>query len=150
MGFEAQTDAQIAILNGDYRTAAACFADAMNLGRKSALTLHELEVPDSDKDLQWLIDVCCESATVNLFHLQDTAQARKDAWAACLFSKYTQRTPLELMKAVCIKDDDLMGELQACQQLLDLEELAKEDEEREVISDRLKEIEVQLESKMKQ
>ena len=150
MGYEAQTDAQIAILKGDYPAAASSFADALNFGRKSALTLHEMEAEDSDKALQWLIDLCCESATIHLFHLDDAAQARKDAWAACLFSQYTQRTPLELMKAVCINQDDLLGEMQACQQLLDLEELVKEDEEREVISDRLAEIKAQLDSQMEQ
>ena len=154
MGYQAAEEARQARQAQDYAAAAASLTDALNLGRKPALTLHEMNNDDNqgNEALQWLIQVCCESAELNLEHLNNDNQARSDAWAACLFSQYTQCKPLLLMKAVCVKQDDLLGELQACKQLLNLsnEELSPESAERQAIADRLAEIEKQLAPKLKQ
>ena len=160
MGYDATAEARQAMEQQDYTTAAASLTDALNLGRKPALALHEIMSNDSDNKidndgeaLTWLVDVCCSLAELNLHHLNNAMQARADAWAACLFSEYTQRRPLELMKAVCVQQEDLLGELQACKQLLNLpkkEFLSPESDERQAIVDRLVEIEKQLAPKLKQ
>lgn len=161
MGYDAANDARRAVRQGDYAAAARDYANALALGRKPALTLHEQKVHhdhdenENDKDdqnedtLAWLIDVCCESAALHLNHLDQADQARSDAWAACVFSQYKQRKPLEIMRAVCMRQQDLIGELQVCQQLLS--NLPAQDElqtpERQEIVARLATIEQQLENK---
>jgi hypothetical protein len=96
--------------------------------------------------LKWLIGVSCDSALLNLKQLEDIDSARADAWAACLFSQYRLRRPIECMIQVCRQGNDLFGEFQACQQMLNLpvEELPGDDDARQALSNRLKELELLL------
>ena len=57
------------------------------------------------------------------------------------------------MKEVCMQQDDLLGELQVCKQLLNLQSPQEalsddDDDERQAIANRLAEIETQLALKM--
>jgi hypothetical protein len=149
-GFDAAQEARSLVEEKQYTKAARSFADALNLGRKAALELQELDMPEDSGDpglqreaLDWLITVCCDSALLNLKQLEDLDSARGDAWAACVFSQYRLRQPLECMMQVCRQGNDLFGEFQACQQMLNLpvEELSVDDDERKLLSNRLKELE---------
>jgi len=145
MGYAATEEAKALLQDEKYSDAALCFADALNLGRKPALALQEIQADGNEEALVWLIDICCESALLNLNHLDNLDQARSDAWAACVFSQYGNHKPLECMKLVCVKQKDLMGELQACNQLLSLSNGELSDErERAIITSRLLEIEQEL------
>lgn len=149
-GYDAADEARNFLAEEQYKEAAQSFADAFNLGRKPALALQELDYASDlqQESLQWLIDVCCESSLLHLDHLKDADSARADAWAACVFSQYQSRKPLECMMKVCQEGEDLFGEFQTCQQMLSLpEEELNDKEAREAIAKRLKEIEVGLSNK---
>lgn len=158
MGYEAADEARSLLEDKQYQQASSAFMDALNLGRKPALALQEFNIEAKDEEnnnnnlqeeaLQWLINVCCESAQLNLNHLDNLDNARKDAWAACVFSQYQNLEPLQCMQQVCQQGKDLMGEFQACQQLLNLsfEEFDSKDPKRETLSNRIEELEQMLRS----
>ncbi|CAB9506304.1 expressed unknown protein [Seminavis robusta] len=146
IGYDAAAEATSFLEDQEYEKASRSFADALNLGRKPALKLQELDDEETKQEaLQWLIDVCCDSALLHLVHLEDLDSARKDAFAALVFSQYEQLKPLQCMIKVCEKGDDLFGEFQALQRVLQLPtEEMEDDDQRKAISDRLEEIEALL------
>ena len=146
-GYEAADEARSFLQEKKYQEAAASFADALNLGRKPAIELQELDdLPElRDESLQWLIDVCCESSSLQLNHLEDLDAARADAWAACVFSKYQAKRPLDCMMKVCKEGKDLFGEFQTCKQMLDLPRQELGDKAaRAEITQRIEQIEQEL------
>ena len=150
MSYEATDEARGLVVDQKYTEASQAYADALNLGRKSALVFQELpeDTEDRSQALQWLVDVFCESCRLNLDHLENVATARADAWAACMFSQYQTMEPLMCMKRVCARDEDWIGELQMCQSLLKLpQEESPQKAEREQISNRLKELDQLLSQK---
>lgn len=151
MSYEATDEARGLVANQKYTEASQAYADALNLGRKSALAWQEIPEDDTEhrsRALQWLVDVFCESCRLNLDHLDNVATARADAWAACMFSQYQWMEPLLCMKQVCAQDEDWIGELQMCQSLLKLPpEESPPAAEREQISNRLKELDQLLSQK---
>ena len=150
MAFDAASEARDFLAKDKYDEAAQSFGDALNLGRKPVLTMQELEndivdEEDQKEALDWLIDICCESSILNLNHLEKIDQARSDAWAACMFSQYGKWKPLNCMRLVCVRQNDSIGELQACKQLLDLpKEESPDKSEREAVSKRLNQLEEML------
>ena len=158
MGYDGTEEARGLVAQEKYAQASRTYADALNLGRKSALAWQEIMIPSSEDDdnnntendqdrqqaLQWLVEVFCESCRLNMDHLGDLATARADAWAACMFSQYQWRQPLECMKQVCERDEDWLGELQMCQSLLQLEEDELSEEQRDQLSQRRKELDQKL------
>jgi len=153
MGYEAADEARSLMQDKQYKQASSAFMDALNLGRKPTLALQEIDIENKDDNLQqealqWLINVCCESAQLNLNHLDNLDNARRDAWAACNFSKYQKLEPLQCMQKLCQQGNDLIGEFQACQQLLNLpfQEFESNDPERERLSKRIEELEKMLRS----
>jgi hypothetical protein len=149
-GKDAAQEARDFLQDKQYKQAAAAFADALNLGRKPALTLQEIDdipPPLQQESLDWLIEVCCESSLLQLNHLDNLDAARADAWAACVFSKYQTKKPLDCMMQVCKQGKDLFGEFQTCKQLLDLpQQEFNDDQLRTKIGQRIQEIEQQLSS----
>ena len=150
MSYEATDEARGLVADQKYTEASHAYADALNLGRKSALAFQEIpeDTDHRSQALQWLVDVFCESCRLNLDHLDNVATARADAWAACMFSQYQLMAPLMCMKQVCAQDEDWIGELQMCQSLLKLPpEESPQAAEREQISNRLKELDQLLSQK---
>ena len=114
--------------------------------RNEKLSILQLQ----EESLQWLVDVCCDSSMIKLERLNDKDGARSDAWAACVFSKYQWKRPLDCMLKVCQQGEepDLIGEYQTCKQLLALPAAEfgsdEADAKKEAIEQRLNEIDKEL------
>jgi len=153
MALEVTQEAKALVAAKRYQDAVTTYADALNLGRKSAIALQEL--PEcSDTNLQassllWLVEVCCQSSELQLEHLRNLDGARSDAWAACVFSKYRQVEPLECMRKVCRAGEDAIGEYQAIQRLLELGEKSttRGDDRQDELNSRLAELKQQLDNR---
>lgn len=102
------------------------FMSGIVIGRSIVQKLQENklqgnDIDDNDDDpdlaLDWLV-----SCYIELFNsrvkLNDWETARKDAWAACMYSMYTNIEALECMLTVCTNTNDSIGELQTLKQIL--------------------------------
>jgi len=150
MALEATQEAKALVAAKKYQDAVTAYADALNLGRKSAIALQECNDTNLQaSSLSWLVEVCSQSSQLQLEHLQNLDGARSDAWAACVFSKYRQVEPLECMRKVCRAGEDAIGEYQAIQQLLELVDKTStnHDERQDELNSRLAELKQQLDNR---
>lgn len=154
--FAQEASAQAAELasEGCHEEAAPHFEDALTLGRKAALKLHEEGGEKGTGALDWLIGVFRASAT-NRLRLHDVDGARRDAWAACVFSQSANVAALECLAEVCEASDDIIGHCQALKQILELQPVdeggigSEEAERRLSIQRRIAELEDMLKDMLK-
>mmetsp|Transcript_28737 Transcript_28737/g.44159 ORF Transcript_28737/g.44159 Transcript_28737/m.44159 type:complete len:211 (+) Transcript_28737:121-753(+) len=117
-----------------YQDAIRLYEEAIMLGRKPAVALYELEQEQDESDsndsldestssrtLEWLIDLYCKSAAAKL-EINDMDGARGEAWAATVFSKNTYLPAIQCMEKVCEASGDMIGQISALKQMLDLVE----------------------------
>mmetsp|Transcript_23192 Transcript_23192/g.32391 ORF Transcript_23192/g.32391 Transcript_23192/m.32391 type:complete len:220 (+) Transcript_23192:176-835(+) len=123
-----------------YQDAVQLYEEAIMLGRKPAVALYELEQEqqDDNKDesdssgsssssskssssctLEWLIDLYCKSASAKM-EINDMDGARGEAWAATVFSKNAYFPAIQCMEKVCEASGDMIGQISALKQMLDL------------------------------
>lgn len=124
MAFEVSKEAEEFLRNDDKPQALSYLEDALNMGRKSVITL--TSEPEADPELvdkaqKWLIQVLMDSSDIRI-QQEDWDGARRDAWAACVFSNYATVEPLETMVKISQGQQDNFGEYQALQQLLQIGE----------------------------
>ena len=131
-GYELSIEANAAYASRDYRLAADLYADAIESGRKPAMLLQEAReagggvagqggaatsedaaVVDGGcpAGLRWLVDSLTNSCRCRLL-LRDVDGARRDAFAATVFSRNADPDAHECLAEVCAASRDPVGELQ--------------------------------------
>jgi hypothetical protein len=132
-GYELSIEANAAYASRDYRLAADLYSDAIESGRKPAMLLQEAREagcsvagPDGTTTsddaavvvdggypagLRWLVDSLKNSCRCRLL-LRDVDGARRDAFAATVFSRNADPDAHECLAEVCAASRDAVGELQ--------------------------------------
>jgi len=132
-GYELSIEANVAYASRDYRLAADLYSDAIESGRKPAMLLQEAReaggsvagtggTATSDNaavvvdggypaGLRWLVDSLKNSCRCRLL-LRDVDGARRDAFAATVFSRNADPDAHECLAEVCAASRDAVGELQ--------------------------------------
>ncbi|KAL3822530.1 hypothetical protein ACHAXA_007641 [Cyclostephanos tholiformis] len=110
-GYELSIEADMAYASKDYELAVDLYADAIESGRKPALSLQEAReevygVVTSSDDGDAVVDRGVSPGTA-MAH-----GARRDAFAATIFSRNTDPDAHECLAMVCRASDDALGELQ--------------------------------------
>ena len=125
-GYELSLEAKEAYDAKDYQTAVDLYTDAIESGRKPAMILQEARsaaaptpnengMKSSDgyrEGVRWLVTSfknCCRSR----LSLNDIDGARRDAFAATVFSQNYDPDAHECLAEVCAASSDALGELQA-------------------------------------
>ena len=105
---------------GKQKEACDEFMSGIVIGRPIVQRLQESASKTTSEDdptlaLDWLV-----SSYVELCRSrgEDWVSARKDAWAACMYSMYNDMEALDCMLTVCRNTDDLIGEIQTLRQIL--------------------------------
>jgi hypothetical protein len=121
-GYELSTQADAARASGDYQLAVDLYADALESGRKPAVLLQEAREAGGaaacdagggyPAGLRWLVDSLKNSCGCRL-RLRDVDGARRDAFAATVFSRGSDPGAHERLAEVCAASRDAAGELQA-------------------------------------
>ena len=118
MGYEQALEAKAAYEAKDYQAAIQSYEDAIQIARNPAMALEEARASvggdnyDSVKGVNWLVDSFRNSCRARLA-LKDVDGARRDAFAATVFSQNTDADALMCLAEVCQASKDTMGELQA-------------------------------------
>jgi hypothetical protein len=127
MSYDYETEAKEFVEKGQYKDAVPLYAQAIDMGRKPALALHEEQQQGetttskstSSSSLEWLLQLYCSSCRTRL-KVDDVQGARGEAWAACVFSQNKNVDCLQCMLQVCEASGDALGQMQTLQQLLEL------------------------------
>jgi len=118
MGYEQALEAKAAYEAKDYQAAIQLYEDAIQIARNPAMALEEARASvggdnyDSVKGVNWLVDSFRNSCRARLA-LKDVDGARRDAFAATVFSQNTDPDAHMCLAEVCQASKDTMGELQA-------------------------------------
>lgn len=117
MGYEQSLEAKAAYEAKDYQSAVQLYEEAIQTGRKPAMELEEARASvdsnhDSIKGVYWLVDSFRNSCRARLA-LKDIDGARRDAFAATVFSQSMDADAHMCLAEVCQASKDKMGELQA-------------------------------------
>lgn len=117
MGYEQSLEAKAAYEAKDYQTAVQLYEEAIQTGRKPAMALEEARSlvdskHESTKGVYWLVDSFRNSCRARLA-LKDIDGARRDAFAATVFSQNTDADAHMCLAEVCQASKDTLGELQA-------------------------------------
>jgi hypothetical protein len=127
MCYDYAKEANEFVEKGQYTDAVPLYEQAINMGRKPALAFHEqqqqqqqVDMPSkSTSTLEWLIQLYCSSCRTRL-KVDDVQGARGEAWAACVYSQNQNVECLKCMLQVCEASDDVLGQIQTLQQILEL------------------------------
>ena len=123
-GYELSLEAHEAYAAKNYQSAVDLYTDAIESGRKPAMLLQDARaasiVPsDDDKEsfgypigVQWLVTSFKNSCRSRL-SLKDVDGARRDAFAATIFSQNFDADAHECLAEVCTASADALGEMQA-------------------------------------
>ena len=119
-GYELSLKANEAYKSKNYQLAVELYTEAIESGRKPAMLLHEARIEfrksadadDGSYSLQWLVASFKNSCRSRLA-LRDMDGARRDAFAATVFSRSLDADAYECLAEVCAMSSDAMGELQA-------------------------------------
>ncbi|KAL7466038.1 hypothetical protein ACHAXS_006332 [Conticribra weissflogii] len=137
-GYEQSLEANDAYNRKNYEMAVELYQEAIENGRKPALTLQELRDARENESgsetqqygypagLRWLVESFRNSCRCKLA-LGDVDGARRDAFAATVFSKNTDASAHECLAEVCAKSGDALGELQAVKAAISSLELLEEE-----------------------
>ncbi|KAL7439632.1 hypothetical protein ACHAXM_006792 [Skeletonema potamos] len=117
MGYELSIEAKAAYEAKDYQTAVQLYEEAIQIGRNPAMALEEARSSlgsnhDSIKGINWLVDSFRNSCRARLA-LKDIDGARRDAFAATVFSQNMDADSHVCLAEVCRASSDTLGELQA-------------------------------------
>ena len=129
-GYELSLKANEAYRKKNYQLAVELYTDAIESGRKPAMMLHEARIKFRDDDdvvdgniddetsnleeegtVQWLVTSFKNSCRSRLV-LKDVDGARRDAFAATVFSRSLDADAHECLAEVCAASSDALGELQ--------------------------------------
>jgi hypothetical protein len=127
-GYELSLKANEAYKKKNYQLAVELYTDAIESGRKPAMMLHEARIKFRDDDVvggnlddeasnseegtvQWLVTSFKNSCRSRLV-LKDVDGARRDAFAATVFSRSLDADAHECLAEVCAASSDALGELQ--------------------------------------
>ncbi len=118
-GYELSLKANEAYKSKTYQLAVELYTDAIESGRKPAVMLHEARIEfrnnvadDGIHSLQWLV-LSFKNSCRSRLALRDVDGARRDAFAATVFSRSLDADAHECLAEVCAMSSDAMGELQA-------------------------------------
>jgi (2Fe-2S) ferredoxin len=117
MGYEQSLEAKAAYEAKDYQSAVQLYEEAIQIGRNPAMALEEARSSlgnnhDSIKGINWLVDSFRNSCRARLA-LKDIDGARRDAFAATVFSQNMDADSHMCLAEVCRASSDTLGELQA-------------------------------------
>lgn len=115
LGYELSLEAEEAYKAKSYALAVELYTDAIESGRKTALILQETRAAagsDTEQSMQWLVTSFKNSCRARIV-LKDLDNARRDAFAATVFSQNLDPDAHECLAEVCSSSDDALGELQA-------------------------------------
>ena len=117
-GYESSIEGDAAYASKDYERAVQSYSDAIESGRKPALLLQEARGEEDEEEygrypsgLIWLVRSLKNSCRSRLL-LRDVDGARRDAFAATVFSRNTDPDAHECLSEVCAVSHDALGELQ--------------------------------------
>jgi len=140
MGFDLAKEADEFLNGGQYKKAIPLYDEAISIGRKPALALHQQQQQQqqeedgddgattqqtSTEELKWIIRLYCNSANAHL-QTNDLNGARRSAWAACVYSQNSDLTSMTLFADVCHASGDVMNQVQAVKRILELEPVDEE------------------------
>mmetsp|Transcript_13469 Transcript_13469/g.27286 ORF Transcript_13469/g.27286 Transcript_13469/m.27286 type:complete len:319 (-) Transcript_13469:2002-2958(-) len=137
-GYEQSLEANNAYNRKNYEKAVELYQDAIENGRKPALILQEIRDARGNESgsemqqygypagLRWLVESFRNSCRSKLA-LGDVDGARRDAFAATVFSKNADASAHECLAEVCAKSGDALGELQALKAAISSLELLEEE-----------------------
>ncbi|KAL7537205.1 hypothetical protein ACHAWF_005687 [Thalassiosira exigua] len=118
MGYELSLEAHEAYGAKKYQSAVDLYTEAMESGRKPAMMLQEARCENgapSDgypEGVKWIVSSFKNSCRSKLF-LKDIDGARRDAFAATVFSQNFDADAHECLAEVCAASKDAIGEAQA-------------------------------------
>ena len=117
MGYEQSLEAKKAYEAKDYQSAIQLYEEAIQMGRKAAMELEEArssfgDIHDSTKGIIWLVDSFRNSCRARLA-MKDVEGARRDAFAATVFSQNTDADSHMCLAECCQASGDKLGEYQA-------------------------------------
>mmetsp|Transcript_26872 Transcript_26872/g.57147 ORF Transcript_26872/g.57147 Transcript_26872/m.57147 type:complete len:320 (-) Transcript_26872:100-1059(-) len=132
-GYELALEANEAYAAKDYQLAVDLYTDAIQSGRKPAMILQEARSASSDinsgqflEGVQWLVTSFKNSCRSRLI-LKDIDGARRDAFAATVFSQNCDGDAHECVAEVSAASSDALGEMQAIKSaILQYERLEEE------------------------
>lgn len=121
-GYELSLQANDAFGRKEYQSAVDLYTDAIESGRKAAMLLQEARSGRDEGDVthhhrfpegvRWLVTAFKQSCRARLV-LKDVEGARRDAFAATIFSQNADGASHECLAEVCAASGDAWGELQA-------------------------------------
>jgi tetratricopeptide (TPR) repeat protein len=117
MGYEQSLEAKAAYEAKDYQSAVQLYEEAIQIGRKPAMELEEARSSSfgdihDNRGMSWLVDSFRNSCRSRLA-LKDIDGARRDAFAATVFSQNRDADSHICLASVCFASGDKLGELQA-------------------------------------
>lgn len=121
-GYELSLKANEAYKSKSYQLAVDLYTEAIESGRKPAMMLHEARIKlridvagvDDNEDhmMQWLVTSFKNSCRSQLL-LRNVDEARRNAFAATVFSRCLDADAHECLAEVCAASSDVIGEIQS-------------------------------------